>query len=85
MRKNLRDWVSQKDPAFFLMILSMVTTFFIELLNRWSLYDTGIFTFGSMGLFLYNSFIILLTLIPSLLLKRRYFYLTIIEMLWLIL
>lgn len=85
MRKKLRDWVSRKDPAFFLMILSMFTAFFIELLNRWSLYDTGIFTFGSMGLFLYNSFIILLTLIPSLLLKRRYFYLTIVEMLWLIL
>lgn len=85
MKKKFLDWIQKKEPTYVLVFLSMLTSAVLELLNRWSVYKTGVFVFGCMGLFLYNAFLVLLTLIPSLLLKRRYFYLLFVESLWFVL
>ncbi len=66
-----------------LFILALVLNFVVEIFSRSSLTDSIIFTFTKPHLFLYGVLIIMLTLSPGLLLRRRYFWYLLFSILWL--
>lgn len=67
-------------PAYF--VLSVILTFTIELLSRRSLSGTALFAAGSPLAFLVNYGMILLTLLPVLLLRKRVAALAVVISLW---
>ena len=70
-------------PVKALVFFSLALCFVIECLGRHSLFWGIAYIFNSPMLFAFNSLIIMLTLTPSLFVRRRYFYLSLLTATWL--
>lgn len=88
-KEKIKRWAQRTDEFFvahsfaFLAIFSVALCIVIECLCRRSAFGGFVYIFTSPLLFVFNSLIILLTLSPSLLIKRRYFYIAVLLATWL--
>ncbi len=72
-----------KHPFVFLLICAALICFVVESLGRHSLFLSIRYIFTRPLMFLYNSLIVLCTLSPVMLLRKRYVYLTFVSAIWL--
>ncbi len=77
--------LSDLDRAYAYPALAALMTFFIEWLSRRSLSDTCLFLVSRPLAFLTNFALILLTLLPVLLLRKRVAWLAVVSSLWMVL
>ena len=72
-------------PLFLFLLYSPILLFLIESFSRGGILITFEYVKESFNTFIYNSSIILLSLLPFILLRKRIFYISLISLVWIFL
>ena len=77
--KKFKQLILNVLPLFSLLLYTFILLFLIESFSRGGILITFQYIKGNFNTYIYNSLIILLTLLPFILLKKRIFYISFIS------
>ena len=83
--KKFKQLILNVLPLFSLLLYTFILLFLIESFSRGGILITFQYIKGNFNTYIYNSLIILLTLLPFILLKKRIFYISFISIVWILL